>query len=49
LLLPRLLCDEIPWAHLIALLADHAKISVGDLSRDNDIEAVAEQTLIKAP
>jgi hypothetical protein len=25
------------------------KYSVGDLSRDNDIEAVAAQTLIKAP
>jgi len=49
LLLPGLLCDEILWAHQVASLADLANITVADLTRDDNIEAMAARALSEAP
>ena len=49
LLLPGLLCDEILWSHQIETLADLADITVADLTRDDNIEAMAARALSEAP
>lgn len=49
LLLPGLLCDERLWAHQVASLADMADVAVADLTRDDDIRAMAARVLEEAP
>ncbi len=49
LLLPGLLCDENLWSHQIDSLADIADISVADLTREDNIEAMAARALSEAP
>lgn len=47
--LPGLLCDAALWSHQVRDLADIADISVGDLSQDASIAAMAERVLAAAP
>ena len=49
LLLPGLLCDAALWRHQIATLTDLVEVTVGDLTRDNSIPAMAERALAEAP
>jgi pimeloyl-ACP methyl ester carboxylesterase len=49
LLLPGLLCDEMLWANQVVSLVDLANISVVDLRRDNNTEAVGARTLSETP
>jgi pimeloyl-ACP methyl ester carboxylesterase len=48
-LLPGTLLDAELFGHQIAHLADVAKISVGDLTRDDSIAGMAERVLAAAP
>ncbi len=48
-LLPGLLCDEALWRHQTAALAGLADITVADLTRDDDIDAMAARILDEAP
>ncbi len=48
-LLPGLLCDEALWRHQTAGLAGLAEITVADLTRDDDIDAMAARILSEAP
>jgi len=48
-LLPGTLCDARLWAHQTRNLADVAAPSVGDLTRDDAIVAMAERTLEAVP
>ncbi len=48
-LLPGLLNDAALWRHQIDHLADIAEITVGDLTKDNSITAMAERVLASAP
>ncbi len=48
-LLPGLLCDEALWRHQVAALADLADVMVADLTRDDDIDAMAARILDQAP
>ena len=49
LLLPGLLCDAALWRHQVETLADVAEVTVGDLTRDDAIPAMAERILAEAP
>lgn len=49
ILLPGLLCDQALWAHQVKSLADTVQVTVADLSQDDNIAAMAERTLAKAP
>ncbi|OHC75970.1 MAG: alpha/beta hydrolase [Rhodospirillales bacterium RIFCSPLOWO2_12_FULL_58_28] len=49
LLLPGLLCDSLLWRHQVKALADIAETSVADLTRDDDIQAMARSVLAEAP
>jgi pimeloyl-ACP methyl ester carboxylesterase len=49
LLLPGTLCDAELWKHQTQYLADIATPSVGDLTRDDSIAAMAERALEAAP
>lgn len=48
-LLPGLLCDAALWAPQVAALADIAEPRVADLTRDDDIGAMAARVLAEAP
>jgi pimeloyl-ACP methyl ester carboxylesterase len=48
-LLPGLLCDCTLWRHQRAALAALAEITVADLTRDDDIDAMAARILSEAP
>lgn len=48
-LLPGLLNDEALWRHQIDTLGDMAAITVGDLTRDDSISAMARRVLTEAP
>ena len=48
-LLPGLLCDAALWAPQVAALADIAEPRVVDLTRDDDIGAMAARVLAEAP
>ncbi len=48
-LLPGLLCDEALWAPQVAALADVADARVADLTRDDDIGAMAARVLAESP
>jgi pimeloyl-ACP methyl ester carboxylesterase len=48
-LLPGLLCDHALWAHQSRHLSDVAEVTVGDLTRDDSIVAMAERILEEAP
>jgi len=48
-LLPGTLCDAELWTHQTRYLADMAAPSVGDLTRDDSIAAMAERALEAAP
>ncbi len=45
LLLPGSLCDEALWRHQIAALRHRAEIRVGDLTRDDNVAAMAARVL----
>lgn len=47
--LPGLLCDHALWAHQAAHLADIASTSVGDLTHDDSVQAMASRILEEAP
>lgn len=47
--LPGLLCDAALWAHQAQDLADVADVTVGDLTQDSVIAAMAERVLAVAP
>ena len=49
ILLPGLLNDAALWRHQIDHLGDLAEITVGDLTQDNAIPAMAERVLGEAP
>jgi pimeloyl-ACP methyl ester carboxylesterase len=49
LLLPGLLNDAALWAHQSQTLADTVEVHVGDLTRDDNVEAMADQILATAP
>ena len=49
LLLPGLLTDARLYAHQCGALADIADVSVGDLTRDDSVAALAERLLASAP
>lgn len=49
LLLPGLLCDSLLWRRQVGALADIAGITVADLTRDDDIRAMARTVLAEAP
>jgi pimeloyl-ACP methyl ester carboxylesterase len=49
ILLPGLLCDAALWGDQIAVLADICDVTVGDLTRDPSIPAMAECVLSAAP
>jgi pimeloyl-ACP methyl ester carboxylesterase len=49
LLLPGLLCDAALWRHQIAHLDDVAEITVGDLTQDDSVSAMAERVLAGMP
>ena len=48
-LLPGLLYDHALWAHQSRHLSDVAEVTVGDLTRDDSIVAMAERILEEAP
>jgi pimeloyl-ACP methyl ester carboxylesterase len=48
-LLPGLLCDAALWAPQVAALSDVAEARVADLTRDDDIGAMAARVLAEAP
>jgi len=47
--LPGLLCDAALWAHQVRDLADITNTTVGDLTHDSSIVAMAERVLAGAP
>ncbi|MEQ8733893.1 MAG: alpha/beta fold hydrolase [Rhodospirillaceae bacterium] len=47
--LPGLLCDYALWAHQASHLADTANVFVGDLTRDDNIKAMAARILEESP
>ena len=49
MLLPGLLCDAALWRHQVETLTDLAEVTVGDLTRDDSIRAMAERILAEAP
>lgn len=49
LLLPGLLCDAALWAHQIGSLSDLARPIVADLTRADNVAAMADQVLDAAP
>ncbi|PIW28376.1 MAG: alpha/beta hydrolase [Rhodospirillales bacterium CG15_BIG_FIL_POST_REV_8_21_14_020_66_15] len=49
LLMPGLLCDDALWRHQLDTLADVAEIAVTDMTRDDDIDAMARRALDAAP
>lgn len=49
ILLPGLLTDARLYAHQSTALADIAEVAVGDLTRDDSIEAIARRVLDSAP
>lgn len=48
-LLPGLLCDRALWAAQLEGLAEIAEMSVGDLTRSDDLADMARQVLAEAP
>lgn len=48
-LLPGLLCDHRLWARQAEDLADRVEVTVGDLTRDDTLGAMAERVLAAAP
>lgn len=48
-LLPGTLCDAALWSHQTAHLADSVTITIGDLTRDSAIAAMARRVLDTAP
>jgi pimeloyl-ACP methyl ester carboxylesterase len=49
ILLPGQLCDATLWDSQVRVLADIAHIKVGDLTRDDTVEAMAQRVLADAP
>lgn len=49
ILLPGMLCDAALWQPQLAALGDVAEIAVGDLTRADSLEAMAEAVLERAP
>jgi pimeloyl-ACP methyl ester carboxylesterase len=48
-LLPGLLCDHALWAAQLEGLADIAEMTVGDITRSDDLPTLARQVLAEAP
>jgi pimeloyl-ACP methyl ester carboxylesterase len=48
-LIPGLLCDRALWAHQLANLGDIADMTVGDVTRDDSMAAMARAVLAEAP
>ncbi|MEH6590543.1 MAG: alpha/beta hydrolase [Halioglobus sp.] len=49
LLLPGMMCDERLWRHQAAALSGSYDISVGNMTRDESVEAIAQRILAEAP
>jgi len=49
LLLPGLLCDAELWRHQLETLDDIADITVGDMTQDDDLEAMARRAVDTMP
>lgn len=49
ILLPGLLCDVALWRHQVDHLKDIVDVTVGDLTEDNAIPAMAQRVLASAP
>jgi pimeloyl-ACP methyl ester carboxylesterase len=49
LLLPGMMCDERLWRHQAAALSASCNISVGSITRDASVEAIAQRLLAEAP
>ncbi|MEO5335637.1 MAG: alpha/beta hydrolase [Magnetospirillum sp. WYHS-4] len=47
--LPGLLCDDALWRHQAETLADVARVQVADLTRDDNMAALARRVLDEAP
>jgi pimeloyl-ACP methyl ester carboxylesterase len=49
LLLPGMMCDERLWSHQLAHLSASYEVTVGDITRDESVEAIARRVLAEAP
>jgi pimeloyl-ACP methyl ester carboxylesterase len=49
LLLPGMMCDERLWSHQLANLSASYEVTVGDITRDESVEAIARRVLAEAP